>query len=372
MKIYRVLKWIVEFSFLCALLAGVQTRAGANKEAPKSGQASPRATELIWPLPPDPPRVRWLAEYKDLAKVKKPGAKRRSWLDKVTGTKTLDERRMELRKPYGIATDSKGRIFAADTELRTVFIIDPPAKLVERLEGTSQAPMITPVGLATDSEDRLFVSDAQLHSITCFNSAGEVIARFGTASLGRPGGIAIDRQRKRLYAADAKESRIAVFDIRNFDFIGYFGTPSKGAHPENGTFSGPTNVALDRQGNLYIADTLNCRVQILSPSGKFLRVFGTQGDRPGEFIRPKGIALDSEGHVYVADAEFNNFQVFSREGQPLLAVGVLGTAPGEFGLIAGLHIDSHDRIYTTEMYLGRIQVFQYIAQPASVEKKGGG
>jgi hypothetical protein len=76
--------------------------------------------------------------------------------------------------------------------------------------------------------------------------------------------------------------------------------------------------------------------------------------------------------VYVADAEFNNFQVFSPEGQPLLAVGVLGTAPGEFGLIAGLHIDSHDRIYTTEMYLGRIQVFQYIAQPASVEKKGGG
>jgi len=262
-----------------------------------------------------------------MARVKKPAAKRRGWLDKVTGIKTPDERKLELRKPYGITTDSRGRIYAADTELGVVFVIDP---------------------------------------------AGEVIARFGAASLARPGGIAIDRQRNRLYAADAKENRVAVFDIKKFEFMGYIGKPGKGNTQEKGALAGPTNVALDRQGNVYVADTLNCRIQIFNPAGKFLRMFGTQGDRPGDLVRPKGIALDSEGHVYVADAEFNNFQIFSPEGQPLLAVGMLGTSPGEFGLIAGLHIDSEDRIYTTEMYIGRVQVFQYIAQPASAEKKGGG
>jgi DNA-binding beta-propeller fold protein YncE len=329
-------------------------------------------SELIWPLPPDPPRVRWLAEYTDMARVKKPAAKKRGWLDKVTGARTPDERRLELRKPYGITTDSRGRIYAADTDLKVVFVIDPAAKNVERLEGSSRAPMVLPVGVATDSEDRVFVSDAQLHSITCFNPAGEVIARFGSASLGRPGGIAIDRQRNRLFAADAKENRIAVFDISKFEFIGHIGKPGKGEAQEKGVFAGPTNVAVDPQGNIYVADTLNCRIQVFNPAGKFLRMFGTRGDRPGEFIRPKGIALDSEGHVYVADAEFNNFQVFSPEGQALLAVGMLGTALGEFGLITGLHIDSQDRIYTTEMYVGRIQVFQYIAQPASLGEKGGG
>ncbi len=353
---------------LCAPFSGAQTKATGKKDAQKSAPPAPQPNELIWPLPPDLPRVRWLAEYTDMAKVRNPAAKKRGFLDRVTGTKTVEEKE-ELRKPYGITTDSRGRIYTADTQLKVVFVIDPAAKVVERREGTSRAPMVMPAGVAVDSEDRLFVSDAQLHSITCFSPAGEAIARFGMASLGRPGGIAIDNQRNRLYVADAKESRIAVFDTRTFQFLSFLGTPGKPGKPEKGSLASPTNLAVDRQGNIYVADTLDYRVEIFDPSGKFVRTFGAQGDRPGEFIRPKGIAVDSEGHVYVADAEFNNFQVLSPEGQPLLAVGVLGSAPGEFALIAGLHIDSRDRIYTTEMYVGRIQVFQYISQPASAERK---
>jgi DNA-binding beta-propeller fold protein YncE len=358
---------------LVTLPMGVETRAADRKSSAQTLPSHSRTSELIWPLPPDPPRVRWLAEYTDMAAVKNPSAKKRGgWLDIFTGARTPGEKKLELRKPYGITTDSKGRIYAADTELKVVFILDPATKTVNRLEENSRAPMVLPVGVATDSEDRLFVSDAQLHSITCFSPDGKAIARFGAAALVRPGGIAIDRQRSRLYVADAKEGRIAIFDIRGLRLIGYIGKPSEGKTQAKGNFAGPTNVAVDRQGNIYVSDTLNCRIQIFNPEGKFIRMFGTQGNRPGEFIRPKGIALDSEGHVYVADAEFNNFQVFSPEGQPLLAVGALGTEPGAFGLIAGLHIDSRDRIYTTEMYIGRIQVFQYIAQPASAEKKGGG
>ncbi len=367
-KIHRSICWIVEIMLLCAAWSGAQTKGTAKKDAPKALPASPPPAQLIWPLPPDPPRVRWLAEYRDLAKVKNPAAKSRSWLDKVTGTKTLEEKQ-ELRKPYGIATDSRGRIYVADTELRIVFVIDPQAQVVERREGSSRAPMALPAGLAVDAEDRLFVSDAQLHSITCFNAKGDTVARFGTSSLSRPGGIAIDKQRNRLYVADAKESRIAVFDLKTFKLNGYYGAPSRPGQPENGTFSAPTNVAVDGQGNIYVADTLNYRVEILDAAGRFVRAFGAQGDRPGEFIRPKGIAIDSEGHVYVADAEFNNFQVLTAEGQPLLAVGILGYAPGEFALIAGLYIDAKDRIYTTEQFVGRVQVFQYLARPASAENK---
>lgn len=376
MNIPKTVRWIsllVSGALLCsAPIAGEAKTSGgkpAAKAASKAATPAPDPTSLIWPLPPDPPRVRWLAQYTDMARVGNSAAKKRGWLEKVTGTKTLEER-LELKKPYGITTDSRGRIYTADTELKVVFLIDPDARAVERRGGNSRAPMAMPAGVAVDSEDRLFVSDAQLRSITCFSPSGEVIARFGTETLGRPGGIAIDRQRNRLYVADAKEGRISSFDTRTFRFTGHLGTPSKPGKPDPGTFLAPTNVAVDRQGNIYVADTLNYRVQILSSAGKFIRAFGAQGDRPGEFIRPKGIAVDSAGHVYVADAEFNNFQILSQEGQPLLAVGILGSAPGEFALIAGLHIDSRDRIYTTEMYVGRVQVFQYIPQPAGAERKG--
>jgi DNA-binding beta-propeller fold protein YncE len=345
-------------------------QAAANKNNPSKVAASaPPPSSLIWPLPPDPPRIRWVAQYTDLIKVKQLVARKSGWLDKITGTKALDEK-LELRKPYGVTTDQRGRIYIADTQLQIVFVIDPKARSVERREGSSRAPMVMPVGVAVDADDRLFVSDAVLHSVICFNPAGAPIAHFGAAVLGRPGGIAIDRQRRRLYVVDAKESRVAVFDTGSLKFLQYFGGPGKPGQHEHGTFLTPTNAAVDRQGNLYVADTGNYRVQVLDPTGKFVRVFGAQGDAPGEFIRPKGIAIDSEGHVYVADAEFNNFQILTPEGRPLLAVGTLGGEPGQFALVAGLYIDSEDRIYTTEMFQGRVQVFQYISQPVSAEEKG--
>ena len=367
-KMHKRFRWIAGILISSVGLFGADKKTANTKNIPKAAQSEPGPSGLIWPLPPDPPRIRWVAQYTDMAKVKQPVARKASWLEKVTGTKTVDEK-LELMKPYGITTDKRGRIYAADTALKTVFVIDPKAKAVERREGSSRAPMVMPVGVAVDSEDRLFVSDATLHSVICFNPSGATIAQFGTAVLGRPGGIAIDRQRNRLYVADAKESRIAVFDTVSFKFVAYFGGPGKLGQRDKGTFLSPTNVAVDRQGNIYVADTGNYRVQVWDPAGKFVRAFGTQGDGPGEFIRPKGIGVDSAGHVYVADAEFNNFQILTPEGQPLLAVGKLGDEPGQFALVAGLYIDSEDQIYTTEMFRGRVQVFKYIPQPESAEEK---
>lgn len=347
---------------LCVVLSGAGRKTAGKKDSPKDTQPAPQPSDLIWPLPPDPPRIRWVAQYTDLAKVKNPAVRKLRWIDKVTGTKTADEK-LELRKPYGITTDRRGRIYVADTELKVVFVIDPRARVIERREGSSRAPLAMPVGVAVDSEDRLFVSDAALHSVVCFSPQGQPLARFGTTALARPGGIAIDRQRNRLYVADAKDSRVAVFDVGSLSLVGYLGSPSKPGRRDNGTFFAPTNVAVDREGILYVADTWNYRIQIFDSNGKFVRAFGAQGDRPGEFIRPKGVAVDSEGHIYVADAEFNNFQILRPDGQPLLAVGSLGGDPGQFQLVAGLYIDSQDRIYTTEMFRGRVQVFQYLSQP---------
>jgi DNA-binding beta-propeller fold protein YncE len=360
---------IVGVVLLCAVWsAGAQTTSAKKKK--DVAPSAPAPVELIWPLPPDPPRIRWVAEYADLAKVKKPNAKKQGFMEKISGTKAQDEK-LELRKPYGITTDTHGRIYTADTELKMVFVVDPVARTVERRQGSSRAPLMLPVGVAVDAQDRLFVSDADLHAVVCFSPSGETIARFGTGQLGRPGGIAIDRQRNRLYVADAKENRIAAFDTATFNLLGYYGGPGKPGKKEDGTFFGPTNVAVDRQGTIYVADTLNCRVQILDANGKFVRSFGTQGDRAGEFIRPKGIAVDSEGHVYVADAEFNNFQILTSQGQPLLAVGSLGTDPGQFALIAGIHVDAENRVFTTEMFHGRIQVFRYLPQVGPSPQQGG-
>ncbi len=352
--------------FSVGLIASVSAADKNDKKpAPMLGATDPG--KLIWPLPPDPPRIRWVTEYSDMAKLKPGAVKKASWLQKMTGDKLPDEKQ-DLKKPYGVTTDSKGRIYIADTERSMIFIVDPDKQVAERREPSTRAPLAMPVGVAVDAEDRLFVSDVSLHSLICFSASGEPLAQFGMAELGRPGGIAIDRPRGRVYVADAKESRIAMFDTKTFKFVRFIGGPDKNGKHEGGKFVGPTNVAVDKEGSVYVADTLNNRIQIFDADGKFVRMFGRQGDSPGEFIRPKGIAVDSEGHVYVADAEFNNFQIFSRDGKSLLAVGTFGYGPGQFALVAGLYVDARDQSYTTEMFHGRVQVFQYISQP---ETAGG-
>ena len=77
----------------------------------------------------------------------------------------------------------------------------------------------------------------------------------------------------------------------------------------------PTGIALDAQGNVYVADTGNNRIQKLSPTGQPLAQWGTEGNAPGQLRYPDGIALDAQGNIYVADWANGRIQKLSLSGQ---------------------------------------------------------
>ncbi len=136
-----------------------------------------------------------------------------------------------------------------------------------------------------------------------------------------------------------------------------------------GDFAMPTNLAVDGDGNLYVADTFNDRVEIFDAVGNFIRTFGKAGDGRGYFARPKGIAIDRDGHIWVADAVQDRVQVFTPEGQVLLWMGGHGVLPGQFSSLAGLTIAKNNRVFTSEQYPGRVQMFRYFTDAeARVEK----
>jgi DNA-binding beta-propeller fold protein YncE len=116
---------------------------------------------------------------------------------------------------------------------------------------------------------------------------------------------------------------------------------------------------VDSDGNLYVSDTYNNRIEIFDADGNFIRQFGKAGDRPGTFMRPKGIAVDVDGHVWVADAVQDRVQCFTPEGDLLIWMGGHGTLPGQFRTLAGLYIDKNNRIFTSEQFPGRVQMFRY-------------
>jgi DNA-binding beta-propeller fold protein YncE len=79
-----------------------------------------------------------------------------------------------------------------------------------------------------------------------------------------------------------------------------------------GRFRHPSGIAVDRAGNVYVADTGNDRIEEFSPSGKLLAMQGSTGSRPGQFRHPTGIAVDGQGNVYVADTGNNRVQKLVR------------------------------------------------------------
>ena len=74
----------------------------------------------------------------------------------------------------------------------------------------------------------------------------------------------------------------------------------------------PERVAIGGDGNVYVADTLNHRIQVFDPEGRFLCKWGTEGKGDGQFNEPLGLAIDGAGNVYVADAHNDRIQVFKR------------------------------------------------------------
>jgi DNA-binding beta-propeller fold protein YncE len=337
--------------------------AGSKKQREEQVDTS----KLVWPQPPQPRRIAFVAQITGVDDVV--GVPKRSWVDRAAGARPPAPRQA-LKSPYGVAVDSKGQVYVADAANRTVFVFNLELKRVERRGDRPPARLTVPIGLAIDDQDHLFVSDASLHQITCFRPDGEVLAVFGLDDLQRPAGLALDNRLHRLYVADAKANRLAIFDSTSFRLLQQIGGTSTPGKAEPGTFSAPSNVAVGADGQVYVTDTWNQRVQVFDSAGKFVRTFGRHGVTPGDFVRPKGIALDSQGHIYVADAEFNNFQVLASDGSPLLAVGDYGTNPGQFALIAGMAIDKFNRIYVTDQWHGRLQVFQYFPENPPVVRSG--
>ena len=363
--------------------------AGKKKEAAPVKPSEPviDASKLVWPQPPDVARVKWEAQLRgetpQAENTPKKNKKRSSWMDRLAGIETNDTTvappaRM-LAKPYGVAIDSQGRIYVADTYVGAVFIFDEKSGAVEFIRNGKEARFKTIIGVAVDDDDRLFVTDAGLQQISVFDKTHKLVTVFGAEHVSRPTGIVIDHENRFVYVVDTLKNVVAVFDADSYKFLRNVGGPPQfEADDSPATFTTPTNVALDDDGNLYVADTLNNRIQIFDADGNFISMFGKPGDGPGTLARPKGIAVDSDRHIWVADAMQGRIQIFDREGHLLAFFGEPGKHPGQFGLPTGLCIDKQNRVVVSEQLKGRIQVFRYVtdaeagAQKAQPKPAAGG
>jgi DNA-binding beta-propeller fold protein YncE len=336
-------------------------------------------TKLVWPSPPNIARVRWL-DYFAGAKVDyTPAATEKpksTWMDRLAGGQSQAEKfnpktfPFQLIGPYGIAIDSEGQVYVADQKVGAIFIFNPKTRDTQLIRNGYEAHFGWINGLAIDDDNRLFVSDGKMHHVLIFNAKHEVEGQI-SEGLQDPVGIALDTTNRFLYVVDTQQDQVIVYDADSLKLLRRIGTGGKNHFLTSpGDFGAPQGVALDKDGNVYVTDTLNNRVEIFDADGNFISLFGKHGDGPGYFARPKGIAVDSDGHIWVADEMEDRLQVFNREGQLLTFIGQgHGELPGQFKALVGVAIDKQNRVFTTEQYPGRVQMFRYVTDAEAATEK---
>lgn len=189
------------------------------------------------------------------------------------------------------------------------------------------------------------------------------------------GGIAVHHKSSEtsdVYIAEKGTHRIRIYDTtgETYGWIGkgsdmtgfheYDDTEESIAGSGNGEFNKPTGIAIGPDNNLYVVDSGNNRVQILSLTGDYM------GRLISPFNNPTGIVIDTTGDIYVIDAGNNRIQKFNKDG------AVLNSAWGEDHIQrpVGIAVDNKNFVYVTNEK-GGIQLFDHHGVPLTAVWEDG-
>jgi DNA-binding beta-propeller fold protein YncE len=281
---------------------------------------------------------------------------------------------VELVEVAGVTTDSKDRVYVFCRGSVPVLVFDRDGTF---LRGWGEGVFARPHGIQAAPHDTLWISDDLGHTVLHFTADGELLATLGTRDRGSDtGATSMDYRTVRrggppfhyptnvaigprgdLFISDGYgNARVHRF-TPDGGLVGSWGEPGDGP----GQFHLPHGIAVAADGTVYVADRENSRVQLFSPDGNFLAQWT-------DVARPCQVALDREGNVYVAelgfrvghwpgnplppaDAPGGRLSVFDRSGK-LLARWGGGEKPCDAGDFLAPHdvcVDSHGDLYVAEV-----------------------
>lgn len=325
------------------LILWVSACATTSPEPPESPAET---AQIVWPEPPEPSRIEYVNEFSNAGDLGLRKTFSQKMRDLLAGS---DDRRMT--RPYSVAVN-KNMIVVADPGLAVVHLFETSRKTYRKLDSAGENHFDSPIGVAL-GDDRLFIADSVLNKVFILDRRFKLLQTM--ENFQRPTSLAFDPARQHLYIADTLAHEVQVFD-QDGKFLFKIGERGD----EDAQFNYPSHLAFAND-RLLVNDTMNFRIQIFNPDGKHLQTFGKHGSGSGSFVQPKGLAVDSDGQVYVADALSNQVQIFDPDGTFLLGFGHNGNGAGEFMMPTGVAI-LNDTIYVADSHNQRIQVFRYLQE----------
>ena len=174
-------------------------------------------------------------------------------------------------------------------------------------------------------------------------------------ALDAPVGVAADAQGN-LYVMDTNNFRVQKFDSQgNFQLM--WGSEGSGEGQFGDILDAHEgHLAIDTQANVYVIDLKNIRIQKFDSNGNYLTQWGTEGAGEGQFTHPFDIAIDKQNNIYISDVGSNMIQKFDQTGRFLLRWGKTGYNDGEFSDVYSVAIAPNGNVLVTDA-TGRIQKF---------------
>jgi sugar lactone lactonase YvrE len=332
---------------MTGMSAVLRFAAAAAAAAALSGCSGSKESALVWPDPPDEPRIAFVRSVSGEADF-------RGAVGKVVTGIAGEKEIVRLSRPFDVCDAGSGRVYVTDAS-QGVFLFDLRNGGVEVLGEKSTMELKNPRGIAY-ARGNVYISLGGTAQIAVLDDEGRFVRTIGEPGQ-FPGAIDVvcDTPRNRLVIVDNKRHNVFVYSTAG-DSLFALGKRGEG----DGEFNFPQSAAVDEDGNIYVVDAFNFRVEVFDSAGTYVRKFGRQGDAFGMFNRPKGIALDSYRNVYVLDAMHQNYQIFNQEGELLMFVGKYSPRNDGFINPVSIAIDRENTIYVTDQLNSRLQVFRLL------------
>ncbi|KRX40099.1 E3 ubiquitin-protein ligase TRIM71 [Trichinella murrelli] len=220
----------------------------------------------------------------------------------------------QLYRPWGIACDKLNRIIVADRTNHRIQIFDSEGRFLTKFgcQGCRDGQFDRPAGVAVTSSNDIVVVDKDNHRVQVFTSNGLFKLKFGekgrdVGQFNYPWGVAVSPD-DIIAVSDTRNHRVQLFTANGL-FWRKFGYEQALYYKQ---FDSPRGVAFGPDGRrLFCTDFNNHRLVVYDLAAGRVTMHGIEGEAEAHFRRPQGIDVDTQGNLFVADSRNNRIQIFS-------------------------------------------------------------